>query len=77
MCVILLIDGLWVILVEFFEEICLWVMPLIVLLKVGFRQEKLGAVTALDHVLLLFRRQSHQVFVSAQGLLLDLELFLQ
>ena len=77
MCVILLIGGIWVILVEFFEEICLWVMPLIVLLKVGFRQEKLGAVPALDHVLLLFWRQSHQVFVSAQGLLLDFELFLQ
>ena len=77
MCVILLIDSLWVILVEFFEEICLRVMPLIVLLKVGFRQEKLGAVPALDDVLLLFRRQSHQVFVSAQGLLLDFELFLQ
>jgi hypothetical protein len=77
MGVILLSGGIRVIFVEFFEEICLWMMPLIVLLKVGFRQEKLGAVTTLDHVLLLFRWQSHQVFVSAQGLLLDLELFLQ
>jgi hypothetical protein len=47
------------ILIELFEEICLWVMSLIMLLQVGFRKEEFGTVTALDHILLLLYRQPH------------------
>ena len=63
--------------IELFEEICLRMMSLIMLLQVLFREEELGTVTALDHVLLLFNWESHEVLVGAEGLLLNLEFFLE
>ena len=75
--ILLTANSIRVILIEFFEEICLRMMSLIVLLEVGFRQEELGAVATLYHVLLLFRGQSHEILISAKCLLLDLQLFLQ
>jgi len=64
--------GARMILIKLFEEICLRVMSLIVLLQVGFGEEELGTVTALDHILLLLGWESHEVLVRAQCLLLDL-----
>lgn len=60
------------ILVELFEEICLGMMPLIMLLKVGLGEEKLGTVTALDHILLLLNWEPHEILIRAKCLLLDL-----
>ncbi len=47
------------ILIKLFEEICLRVMSLIVLLQVGLREEEFGTVTALYHILLLLDWESH------------------
>ncbi len=69
--------GIGMILIELSEEICLRMMPLIVLLQIALRQEELRAVTALDHILLLFRWQPHQVLIGAEGLLLEFEFLLQ
>lgn len=55
--------GAWVILIKLFEEICLRVMSLIVLLQVGLREEEFGTVTALDHILLLLDWESHQILI--------------
>jgi hypothetical protein len=53
------------VLIELFEEIRLRMMPLVVLLEIGLRKEEFGTVATFDHILLLFRRQSHQILVSA------------
>ncbi len=45
-------------------------------LQVGFGQEEFRTVVTLDHVLLLFRRQTHQVLVCAESFLFNLEFFL-
>jgi hypothetical protein len=60
------------ILVKLFEEICLGMMPLIMLLKVGLGEEKLGTVTALYHILLLLNWEPHEILIRAKCLLLDL-----
>ncbi len=65
------------ILIKLGEEICLRMMSLVVLLQVGLRQKEFRAVTTLDHILFLFRWKSHQILVSAESLLLDLELLLK
>jgi hypothetical protein len=63
-------------LLEVLLEVDLRVMSLVMLLQVLLRQEEFGAVLALNHVLLLLRRESEEVFISTESLLLDLELLL-
>lgn len=55
-------------------EIDLGVVSLVVFLEVLLREEEFGTVLALHNALLLFGRQTHQVFVGPQSLLFDLEL---
>jgi hypothetical protein len=58
-------------------EVFVWVRPGIVLLKELLGDKELGAPFAFEKLLLLLGRQLQQVLVGGEGLLLELELFLE
>lgn len=71
-----IIEGIFMVRVcEVTVEVYLRVVTMVVLPQVLLALEELSTVSALDHFLFLINRQFHQVFIGAQGLLLDFELF--